>query len=277
MSTTVEERLDTLEAILGRYIVHTDTSLNRLTRGLEEFKDEMKAFKSEMLEFKDEMKAFKDEMLEFKDEMKAFKDEMRDFKDEMKVFKDEMLEFKDEMKAFKDEMLEFKDEIKVFKDEMLEFKDEMRSFKTDTNKKWGELANKFGTLLEDLVEPAFPPLVARCFEEELEGKAVRIRRRVEGTEGEFDLVAHTATRVFLVEVKSSITQQVVDAFLATSVPRFRELFPEYQGKPLYPILASLRVDPSVVDYCTASRVYVMTYREWDYMDLVNLEEVNQVV
>ncbi len=56
MSTTVEERLDTLEAILGRYIVHTDTSLNRLTRGLEEFKDEMKAFKSEMLEFKDEIK-----------------------------------------------------------------------------------------------------------------------------------------------------------------------------------------------------------------------------
>jgi hypothetical protein len=63
------ERVDRLEALLGSFIVNTETAILRLERGLESFKNDMRVFKDEMLEFKDEMLKFKDEMSEFKDRM----------------------------------------------------------------------------------------------------------------------------------------------------------------------------------------------------------------
>ena len=38
---TTEERVSTLEHVLEEFIIHTDTSLNRLEKGLEDFKKEM--------------------------------------------------------------------------------------------------------------------------------------------------------------------------------------------------------------------------------------------
>ncbi|HEC97425.1 MAG TPA: hypothetical protein ENI58_04615, partial [Nitrospirae bacterium] len=90
---TVEERVDTLESLLGQFIVHTDTALRRLER----------------------------EMREFKDEMREFKDEMREFKDEMG-----------------------------------EFKDRTEKMLSAQNKRWGEIANKMGTVVEDIVAPNIP-------------------------------------------------------------------------------------------------------------------------
>jgi len=68
----------------------------------------------------------------------------------------EMLEFKEEMRAFKEEMRAFKDEMKAFKDEMREFKREM-------NKCWGDLANKMGTLAEDIVAPNISGIAREYF------------------------------------------------------------------------------------------------------------------
>ena len=79
---------------------------------------------------------------------------------EMRLFRDEMLAFKDEMRAFKDEM-------KVFKDECQHSK-EMRTFKNEMNRRWGELANKMGTLVEDIVYPGLPLALKRRFDLEVD-------------------------------------------------------------------------------------------------------------
>ena len=251
------------------------------------FKDEMKDFKDEMLDFKDEMKDFKDEMLSFKDEMKGFKDEMLAFKDEMKDFKDEMLAFKDEMKGFKDEMLsfkdemkEFKDEMKAFKDEMKEFKDEMQAFKDELrdenrrmNKRWGEISNKLGTLVEDIVAPAIDPMIEKYFGMEPIQTSIRVRRRKGNLKAEFDAVAICENCVFLFEVKSTPRKDYIKEFLELQIPRFRQLYPEYASKKLYPVFASLRIEQPEVDFCTENGIYAMAYREWDYMDLLNYEEL----
>ena len=50
-------------------------------------------------------------------------------------------------------------EFKSFKDEMSAFKDEMRAFKDEMNKKWGDLANRLGTLAEDIFGPGVPYLL----------------------------------------------------------------------------------------------------------------------
>ncbi len=43
--------------------------------------------------------------------------------------------------------------------ELREFKDEMRQQIRDMNIKWGEMANKLGTIVEDLVAPSIPKLM----------------------------------------------------------------------------------------------------------------------
>ncbi len=45
MPIRLEERIDTLETILGQFIVSTNVALLRMERGNEAFKDEMGAFK----------------------------------------------------------------------------------------------------------------------------------------------------------------------------------------------------------------------------------------
>jgi len=54
------------------------------------------------------------------------------------------------MARFAQEMREFKDEMREFKNDMSEFKDEMRAARRALDKKWGDLANKMGTIIEAL-------------------------------------------------------------------------------------------------------------------------------
>jgi hypothetical protein len=56
MYPEIEERVDTLENLLGQFIVHTNLILSRLERDTREFKDEMREFKNEMREFKNEVR-----------------------------------------------------------------------------------------------------------------------------------------------------------------------------------------------------------------------------
>ena len=86
MSDIVEHRVDTLESILGQFIVDTKAAFLRLERS-----------------------------------QTNLHQEMQDFKDEMRTFKDEA-----------------------------------ESDRKRMNKQWGELANKVGTAVEDIVAPNIP-------------------------------------------------------------------------------------------------------------------------
>ncbi|MBC7320940.1 hypothetical protein H5T89_09870, partial [bacterium] len=86
--------------------------------------------------------------------------------------------FKDEMRAFKDEMRAFKDEMKDFKDEMRAFKDKINEDRRRMNKQWGELANKMGTLVEDIVAPNIGGVAKRYFGcEDFDFFAIRVKKR----------------------------------------------------------------------------------------------------
>ncbi len=218
---SVEERMDSLESILGQFIVHTDVALRRL-------ENEMKEFKNEMKEFKDEMKEFKDEMKEFKDEMRAFKDEVRE---------------------------------------------ENRMM----NKRWGEISNKLGTIVEDIIFPATGPVLEKYFDcdPEIIGMNIKRKSKDRKLKDEFDVIAVCGDNVFLVEVKATPKKEYIDEFINVKIERFRILFDEYREKELIPIFASLRLEEDIVDYLTQNRIYAMAYREWDYMDILNFEELKR--
>jgi len=247
MAVLVEERVDRLEALLGQFIVSTNAMMIRSERVQEEFKQEMK----------------------------AFKDEMKDFKDEMKVFKNEMLDFKDEMKVFKNEMVDFKDEMKDFKDEMKDFKDETESDRRRMNKQWGELANKMGTLVEDIVVPNIPRIAEEYFHiNTLDLFAVRVRKRKTTDTSvvrEFDIVAASEKYVLVNETKSTPKIDYIHEFIEM-LPQFKEFFPEYQNRIVLPIFSSLYLPEEIVQYLSKHHIYALGMAD-ETMDVLNFTQI----
>lgn len=201
-------------------------------------------------------------------ELRAFKEEMREFKDEMRQFKEEMSDFKDEMGDFKDEMREFKGEMADFKDEMSDFRDRSDRDRREMNRKWGDLANKLGTMVEDLVYPSLPRIIeARFATPVLDLSIRRKRRQPSGERYEFDAIAVTAELVFLNSTKASLRSGDVDRFV-DEIAEFRRLFPEYAALPVIGVLATLAVEDSVLAYAAKQGFLVLAVGD-EIMDLQN--------
>jgi len=239
-----------------------------LVRRVDTLEEIMKELGYQSLRTQKELARLSKEMREFKVEMHAFKDEMREFKDEMREFKDEMREFKDEMLEFKDEMLEFKDE-------MLEFKDEMRAFKTESerdrkemNRQWGDLANRMGTLLEDIVAPNLPRVARQllgCPTPDF--FAIRVKRRFGGETREYDALVVCPNLVLINETKSKFQSAHVEHILET-IEEFPRLYPEYADRRPIGTLATLYPDDSLVRLATRRGVLVMGMGD-ETMDVLN--------
>jgi len=249
----LEQRIDRLEELQERLTTDTNRAINILTKTVNRLSIEMKDFKDEMKEFKDEMKEFKDEMKVFKDEMKVFKDEMNEYKD---TSEKRSREADSRMDSFKAEM-----------------KEEHRKM----NKQWGELANKMGTVVEDIVAPAVRPAILKYFNSEVND--FMVNRRCKNKElnlfGEFDVIAVCDDKVFLVETKTSPNKEKLHEFI-DNLEKFKKLFPEYNSKQLIPIFASLRFEESFIPLANELNVYLLAYREWDYMDILNFNDIEEL-
>ncbi len=175
----IEERVENLEAIFGHFMVQTNAMMNRMERDTRLLKQEMREFKNEM------------------------RTEMKDFKDEMRADRDEMKKFREEMKADRDEMRADRDETK-------KFREEMKADRKAMNKQWGELANKMGTLVEDIISPAIRPVVTKYFDCEITYFSVNVKKKDKrlNLKGEFDVIAVSDEHVFLIEAKSTLKNNI---------------------------------------------------------------------
>ncbi len=237
---TVKKKLSNLELVLQQFIMHTDEGLSKLEK----------------------------EMLSFKEEMLAFKEEMLAFKEEMRVFKDQMIAFKEEMRIFKDE------EMRVFKDQMIAFREDQQREHKRTNQEWANLAKKMGTLVEDLVAPAIKPIIQKYFQRIPLVVAQRVVKRMGGETCEIDLLAVSEDMVFMVEVVSSARIDDVNE-LIKKASGFYRFFPEYSNLKLIPILSTITFQENIVRYATRKKVYLLAYREWEYMDIINFYDIKQ--
>ncbi len=181
-----------------------------------------------------------------------------------------------ELREFKEEMREFKDEMREFKNEMREdtraFKDEMKEESKKKNKEWSNLAKKMGTLVEDLIAPALRPVLSKYFNCEAKTEGQRMFKRKDGEDYEIDAIAVSDDKVFMIEVKSTPTVKFVDD-IAEKSGRFFEFYPEYRDKRLVIILGSITFPDNVIKYASGKGMYVMGWREWEYMDILNFNEV----
>ena len=123
-------------------------------------------------------------------ETRAFQKEMREFKDEMREFKDEMREFKIEMRQ---ESREFKDEMRAYRDKTDMHIAEMRQESREMNRRWGDISNSLGMLVENMVAPSIPRVlreVLGCPDGGEQFLTVRFRSKLsDGRTREFDAIA----------------------------------------------------------------------------------------
>jgi hypothetical protein len=239
----VEERVSTLEKVLEEYIIHTESSRIRL----EESQINVDIALTRLERGLEESKINNDISLT------RLERGLEEFKDEMSVFKDEMSKFKDEMSGFKERM---------------------EASHKEMNKQWAFLAKKMGTLDEDLVSPAVRPVISKNFGCEPIDKSIRNLRRKNGDSFEVDVLAVCEDKVFMIEVRSTPKVDYVDEILR-KVPLFKKFYPEYADKEVIPIFASIIFPDNIVQYATKKGLYIMAYREWEYMDIINFDELGK--
>lgn len=148
-------------------------------------------------------------------------------------------------------------ELQRLSKEMIAFKEENRRTNREMNKRWGEIANKLGTLVEDLVVPSLPRIVKEMLDQDIIDLSIRRKRRLaDGRVREFDAIAITADTICLNSTKSTLRSADVDHF-GEEVEAFRAFFPEHAAYPIVGILASLAIEPSVLNYAERHGLLVL--------------------
>jgi len=290
----LERRVSDLEVVLGEFLAQSALAARRAEAESQILKDQIKELKNEMKDFKDEMKAFKDEMLEFKDEMLEFKDEMKGFKDNVEKAIIELKETTSELKnttvQLSREMSDSKAELdrvlaqtrKEMSDSKAELdrvlaqtRKEMSDSKAELNKKWGDLANKLGTVVEDIVAPNIPTIAKKYFKvEQIQRLMVNLYIESESLKKgkEFDLILVAKGLVILNETKTTVRQNYLEDFIQ-SLPEFFEFFPELKGRKLIPIFSSMSFTQQQLAYLTKHKIYAMSM-SGDTMELLNFDEIS---
>lgn len=166
-------------------------------------------------------------------------------------------------------------ELRAFKQEMHEFKEEMREDRKKIYKKWGEIANKMGTVVEDIVAPNIPSVIKQYFHGgDMEFFGLRVTKRNikdKANSREFDIVAVFDDKLLINETKSTPRIDYIDAFKDT-LAEIYDYFPEYSGKKIIPIFSSLSIPDKVAMYLTKMKIYAMAMKD-DSMELLNYEGI----
>jgi exonuclease VII large subunit len=165
-----------------------------------------------------------------------------------------------------------RDELSSLSKEMKEFKDEMRASKKEMDKKWGDLARKMGTLVEDIFIPSFDLAIEKYFGIVPEDVMPRRRIRKGDRETEVDILALADGKAFVVEVKASPDRR---EYIHDFIEKLAELpgfLPEIKNYKVIPIYAALDMQKNTVSFLTKNNIYAMIVRG-DLLEIVNFGEV----
>ena len=219
----VRDRVSTLEAVLGEFIVQTNKSLRQMNEDTRVLKKEMSDFKQEMSEFKEELRQDR----------------------------------------------------KTRDADMQTFEEELRQDRKAMNKQWGELANRLGTIAEDIAAPNVRTMAAEHFGcKEIDSYSVRVMRRSQKDRKrltEFDVVVSCDNYLFINETKSNPQIDYVNDFVKKLQDVF-DFLPEYKGKTVVPILSGLHLPEPIVQKLTEEKIYAMALGG-ETMELLNYEAV----
>ena len=147
------------------------------------------------------------------------------------------------------------------------------------NKRWGELANRMGTLVEDIVAPSIRRLaheVFDCGEQQYFITRMSVNRSDDRSrQREFDALYVGARAVLLNQTKASARPEYAGEFVKfLESGEFALYFPELREVPIVPAFSSLSIPEDVVRYLTRRGIYAIAMGD-EAMQVLNLNEVRR--
>lgn len=168
-------------------------------------------------------------------------------------------------------------ELRDFKEEMRLYREEAREESCKWYRKWGEVVNKMGTVVEDMVAPNIPTIAREYFGcDDLEFFGLRVYKRNSRDKSkrrEFDIIAAGNDKIIVNETKSTPKIEYITEFRDV-LKEIYDYFPEYSGKEIIPIFSSLYIPDNVLSYLTKIKIYAMAIKD-DTMDLLNYEKLEE--
>lgn len=145
------------------------------------------------------------------------------------------------------------------------------------NKRWGELANKQGTIVEDIIAPSLRRMAwaeLNCGEERFFAERIsRTRSDDPSRRREFDALYVGVRAVLLNETKSTARPEDARTFVEfLRREEFALYFPEYAAMPVTPVFSSLQLPVDLVTYLSRNGVYAVAMGD-EAMQVLNLEQV----
>mgnify|MGYP000901119455 FL=1 len=149
------------------------------------------------------------------------------------------------------------------------FEKEMAAIKKDI----ALTLQKQGTLVEDMIAPNVKEIAEQKFGF-VPPFLFMVRHKKQKPSDlsyirEFDVIAVYNERVIIVESKSNPKTEYIKEFIDfLKSGELLEYYPEFTGKKIIPILASLFIPEEVIKFLTKNRIYAMVLKG-DIMDIVN--------
>ncbi|MCX7796016.1 MAG: hypothetical protein N2380_05800 [bacterium] len=140
------------------------------------------------------------------------------------------------------------------------------------NKRWGELANKMGTLVEDIFFPSFEIVLKKYFNVTPKLLTHTVKFRKDGRTLEIDILAYTEDKAFIVEVKSSPDRKGYVEDFIEKLKTLSEFIPDIEKYKVVPIYAGLTMEEKTIAKLTENNIYVMVVKG-DILEIVNFEEI----
>ena len=241
-------------------------------------REESARFREESARDREESARFREESARDRAEMKA--ESARD-REESARFREESARDREESARFREESARDRAEMKTEsardREESARFRARSEQDSREMNKRWGELANKMGTLVEDIIGPSLRRMGREefgCGEEQLFSSRISLTRSDDPKlRREFDALYVGSRAVLLNETKSTARPEYAREFVAfVNSGEFGLYFPEFRELPIVPVFSSLQIHPDLVTYLTRNGIYAVAMGE-DVMQILNLAEL----
>ncbi len=251
-----------------------DTRLlgERLDKTIQDMKEDTRLFKERTDKTIQEMKEENNRMIqEMKEDTRLLGERLdktiQEMKEDTRLFKE----------GTDKTIQEMKEDTRIFREGVKVYQDRMNKTIRDMNRRWGELANKMGTVTEDIVAPGFPLLIERHFGLSLDD--ISCRRKVKDKSGnrwEFDLVARSGNIAFIVDVKSDYNRvEYLDHFTQVVLPKAAELLPDLKECKIIGCIASFRLVPYIIEKASEMGILAISLGG-DYLEFCNQEVVESI-
>ena len=246
MLDNYEERIDNIEIMLGRLIIENDKAQRRQEKSFAQL-EALIAHNEKRVEQEHQTWQKRAEQIEKRVEQ--------------------------EHQAWQEQL---KQEHQAWQERVEQIEKRAEQDRKQWNKHWGDLSNKMGTIVEDIVAPNIPRIAKELFGcEELDDFMIRrwVRHKKDRSKRrEFDVIAVCEEKVIINETKSTVRIDYINQFLDI-LPEITDYFPEYADKTIVPIFSSLNLNEDMINYLTKHQIYAMAMGD-ETMVLLNRTKIS---